>query len=261
MLNKDPCFAATPEVKKICDDYFGQLELNLHYFGHGITFPDGRFSCLMSDTGWSEYFFVENDFPPSGYTIYDQIESSVKLPRLDSGVDFGWSDKEIRLARDRFGLENLMVIYRKYEDHLQCFFFDLHDKKAHEKYINHFDIFENFIFYYKDRAKDLLKMTSRNMWQVSDQVRASKKMTLRDYDVPLPKQYFLRLNGKESSISVREYQCLELLAHGAKFKELSDVLNISLRTTETYVGNLKKKLGVYSLSEAIKIYWQNRITG
>lgn len=261
MLIKNPGFTKAPEVKEICDTYFGHLGLNLNYFGTGLTFKDGRYDFLLSKIDWGINHIIDNDFPPAGYINFDKIENSIILPHLHADSDMGWTEGAIRNASERFGIRNLMLIFRKYDDHIQAFFFDLHEPNAHEIFVNHFDIFENFIFYFKDKAQDLIKLTSKNRAMVSDKNKKKEGALLtRQNNTLFPTQYFLRRNGRDSAISPREYECLKLLAHGAKFKEVSNTLNISSRTVDTYVGNLKKKLDVFSLSEAIKVYWQNRIT-
>lgn len=260
MSNKNPCFTKAPDVKAICDDYFKRLGLDLNYFGAGTTFKDGRFDFLVSDIAWGMHHIIEKDYAPAGYINFDEIKNEIKLPHLESNLEMGWTDGAIREAKEKFGIENLMVIFRKHDDHIQTFFFDIHNTNAHEIYINHLDIFEKFIFYFKDKAKKLIKLTSENRLVISDKHRkmAERKQFFQD-NALLPTKYFLRNNGNECALSPREYECLELLSHGEKIKSASQVLNISPRTIESHIDNIKRKLCIPTLSEAIKIYWNNRI--
>lgn len=145
MLLKNPCFTSTPDVKEICDEYFVRLGLNLNYFGTGTTFKDGQFDFLVSNIDWGVHHIVDNDNPLAGYINFDEIENTIKLPYLEADPDMGWTEDSIRKAKEQFGLKNIMIIFRKYEDSIQTFFFDPHDSNAHEIYINQFDIFEKFI--------------------------------------------------------------------------------------------------------------------
>ncbi|HEV2613937.1 MAG TPA: helix-turn-helix transcriptional regulator [Gammaproteobacteria bacterium] len=259
MLN-NPGFAAAPEIKNLSDAYFQPLGLALNYFGHTTVYRDGRFNFLASNAEWVKYIAVEEALPPCGYTIFDTVKNSIKFPRFDSGVDVGWPDRVMRVAHESFGFNNLMLIYRKYDDQLQIFGFDLCDKKSVEKFLNHFDVFEKFIFYYKDKAQALIKTVSQQPLQTSETY-------LNSYDSnpclqkngALPSQYFLRHKEKEYSVSPREYDCLALMAHGNKIKALARLFKLSSRTIETHLDNLKRKLCVHTLSEAIEIYWKNRI--
>ncbi len=60
-------------------------------------------------------------------------------------------------------------------------------------------------------------------------------------------------------ISKKEYDCLSLLAHGVQLKFIAEELNISLRTVETYLERLKKKLNILSRNELVSLYWRNRV--
>lgn len=264
MLTKHPCFDGIPHVKDICGEYF--RDLNLHFFGHVTVSPNGKYHFMCSKHDWPEYRFVREEITPIGFTLYDKIEDSILLPHMDSGADLGWTDQDMLVAKEQFGIKNPMIIFRKFADHYQGFFFDLHDKKAYEKYLQNFDLFENFIFYYQDRAQKLLKKASENRLQVHERHLQEKTLqvdpiSLREENNQLfPKQYFLSHNSKTYSISRREYQCLSLLAHGEKFKEIARSLKLSDRTVESYLINIKHKLSIDNLSQAINIYWKNRLT-
>jgi len=58
-------------------------------------------------------------------------------------------------------------------------------------------------------------------------------------------------------LSSREYECLKGLAMGKTAKEISANLNISPRTVEAYISNLKNKTGYNSKSEMIALFWKN----
>lgn len=266
----NPSFSTTSDVKAICDEYFGDLNLNLHYFGHGAVYKDGRHHFLLSNPEWGKAHLLEEQLPPAGYTVFDEVKNSIMLPHINSEDGMGWSGEGMKLAKDRFGIENLMVIYHKYGDQIQNFFFDLHDEKAQEIFINHFDIFENFIFYFKDKARGLLDLASKNPLRVSEEllnseITVSKKdqteILVHQNNHLIPKQYCLRNNGINYYISTREYQCLSSIAHGGKIKDIAQTLNISPRTIDTHLISLKRKLRTKTLAEAVQIYWKNRIGG
>lgn len=272
MSISNACFSVVPDVKDICADYFAALKLDLQFFGHITVFPDGNYHFLCSKRDWPQYGFVDEKIPPAGFTIYDHIQNSIKLPHMESASDLGWDEEVMKVSKERFGIQNLMMIFRKHKDRYEGFSFDLHDKKSHEIYINNLDLFENFIFYYKDRARDLIKMASKNQLQVDEKYLTTAEIkNERVLEAPRgtpstilqnplhPKQYFLTHEGKEYLISAREYQCLDLISHGKKIKDLANLFNISCRTIDTHLISLKRKLHVKSLTQAVEIYWANRI--
>lgn len=65
----------------------------------------------------------------------------------------------------------------------------------------------------------------------------------------------LIINGKNLFLSNREYQCLKLLAHGKRTKDIARLLEISSRTVEGYLNILKRKLETCYHSYPVEFYW------
>ena len=59
-------------------------------------------------------------------------------------------------------------------------------------------------------------------------------------------------NGAE--LSAREQEVLNLLARGFLYKEIADVLNISVATVNTYIRRIYEKLHVRSRAQAVAKY-------
>jgi DNA-binding CsgD family transcriptional regulator len=60
-------------------------------------------------------------------------------------------------------------------------------------------------------------------------------------------------------LSIRERQVVQHLATGKSNKEMAAILNISIRTVETYRARLKLKLGLRSLAELVRYALRNNI--
>ena len=56
-------------------------------------------------------------------------------------------------------------------------------------------------------------------------------------------------------LSDREYQCMKLLAHGKRTKEIAHRLRLSTRTVETHINNIKLKIGPISSNPIVDYYW------
>ncbi len=53
------------------------------------------------------------------------------------------------------------------------------------------------------------------------------------------------------NLSTREYEILSYLAKGYRYKEIADILNISIETVRTHLRNIYEKLQVRSRTEAV----------
>jgi DNA-binding NarL/FixJ family response regulator len=64
---------------------------------------------------------------------------------------------------------------------------------------------------------------------------------------------------KESILTSRERQIVQLLVAGKVNKEIADVLNISVRTVETHRATIMRKLGINSIVELVLYAIRNNI--
>lgn len=62
---------------------------------------------------------------------------------------------------------------------------------------------------------------------------------------------------RPESLSNREYEILSHLAKGYQYKEIADVLGLSVRTVSTHINNIYEKLHVHSRTEAVVKFLQS----
>jgi FixJ family two-component response regulator len=75
-----------------------------------------------------------------------------------------------------------------------------------------------------------------------------------------PAQYLKKsivIDGNQIFLSYREFQCLELLAHGKRTKEIARYLQISVRTVEGYVQIIKQKAMPVFRGAIVDLYWHH----
>lgn len=63
---------------------------------------------------------------------------------------------------------------------------------------------------------------------------------------------YVATKSKNFKFSQRETECLYFLVRGKTAKGIAQILNLSVRTIESYISNLKIKLGCYSKTELIE---------
>ena len=65
-------------------------------------------------------------------------------------------------------------------------------------------------------------------------------------------------NDYFTQLTQRQNDVLRFLAKGARAKDIANELDISSRTVEAHLNNIKKNLGIYRTSDLIRCYWENR---
>ncbi len=65
--------------------------------------------------------------------------------------------------------------------------------------------------------------------------------------------------SKEEAISVREREILQLLAEGKSNKDISELLNLSIKTVETHRNNIMHKLGLKNVASLVLYAVRNHI--
>jgi DNA-binding NarL/FixJ family response regulator len=63
-----------------------------------------------------------------------------------------------------------------------------------------------------------------------------------------------------SILTTREREVLQLLAEGKSVKEIASVLNVSVKTVETFRQFIKNKLGVYNIAQLTKLAIREGLT-
>ena len=60
-------------------------------------------------------------------------------------------------------------------------------------------------------------------------------------------------------ITLREREVIQLLSEGKRNKEISSLLNISIKTVETHRSNIMRKLEIHSISDLVRYAVRNQI--
>ncbi len=63
----------------------------------------------------------------------------------------------------------------------------------------------------------------------------------------------------ESAVSPREKEILQLLAEGKSNKDISDLLNLSIKTVETHRSNIMRKLGFHNVTDLVLYAVRNHL--
>lgn len=250
-----------PQILRICEPIFKRF--NICFFSHVRNFHDGTFTSLMSQVDVTE-FYLNNQYKINfslgrGFTL----ESGCYIAEH---IGNKLSAQGRAAICQRFNLANFFYIVEQHENYDDMFSFATtpDNNTIINSYINEVAIFNHFILYYKDQAKyllqdaDRIRYTSDYFFKENVSINCGVPTDEILNEMPL-KKIPIHGNLGEVIISKRELECWKYVIQNYTFKEIGQFLGLSNRTVETYVNNLKNKLGcdtarnLAQLAKALKL--------
>jgi DNA-binding CsgD family transcriptional regulator len=131
------------------------------------------------------------------------------------------------------------------------------------KCLSHSDLFDHFIFYFHDKARQLTQPHTNLLLYSGNEERNTYTAEQDDNDIrnlmQIKSYYIKDKHGHEHKITPREAQTLQLLAEGKTFGEAAFILKISTKTLEKYVESLKAKFNLFCRSKLVEVYHQTNL--
>jgi DNA-binding NarL/FixJ family response regulator len=109
----------------------------------------------------------------------------------------------------------------------------------------------------------LKQSVSDELYAAIDDVTAGKRFLSKQIDLQVreafPYEWF-RPKAYSTDLTRREREVLVLLTGGPATKQIAQRLNISMKAMQFHNGNLRRKLGVYTISDLIKFALDKGLT-
>ena len=230
--------------------------LNINYFCFRRIYNNGKHIALTANPEWliryynNKYYLkketrkvgaVGNFYP----VIWDHITDKDKF-----------SDQAMIDARNHDFAHSLSLKYiaPEYMD-LYSLSVPLEDDQVSEKYLRYYESIKKFVFYFQSNAALLINEAEKNPIDTENTEESKPDNIVSEIDkfeqqIKIT-QLNLNLNGSIIKLTATETKYLKELALGVSSKCIAKKLNVSTRTVETHIDNLKLKLGVYSKSSII----------
>lgn len=232
-------------IKNINDPLISNYGLSLFTFRRFLN--SGEFLYLCSDPQWMMCSF--DNMPWRSKTFHNSMQQlttqkyvSYIWPSLPDCTD------QIYCALYDHNIWNGIIIYRKYHNYIEAYAFAATKKDSLLKnfYINNIDILNQFIIYFKNKIQYFLTPQEKKIFiPYHFSIPEKKESTIDKRDIFFQQtsfsRYYFMINDIEVALSTREIECLYYLSKGKSFKEIALILNLSARTIEHYLDNIKKK--------------------
>ena len=264
IIMKHPAIILSEDIKRICRPL---ARLNISYFAHVRVTHDGKFSGISNNPGFSEHY-LKNKY-------YNADIHLAKKTILDNNIIWDLMErtglsKKMHTEASLFGVRHTFTIVSRHNqvDNFYHFASDVSTTAFNQVYVENIDLLKKFITFFNDTIHACPTLSKAYNFQFSiDEAASGYTFKLDKYFLKnsLNRQAFMQeLNqlspthaGKINNISLlppQQYRCVTLLAEGYSAKQIASVLNLSHRTVENYLANVKKGLQCKNSKELIALF-------
>lgn len=267
IISKHPGLHYAQEINDICRPL---KNLNISYFAHIQINKEGKFSGISNNPGFTEHY-LQNQYYNADIHLADNNKLG-KYVMWDAIERTGQSEKMHREAAD-FGIQHTFTIIEKNQDvsHFYHFANNESSKAINQIYISNLELLNLFISHFKENinqskvlasAFDLQFSIDENaegytLENISNSMLINKDNFLNEINSNVDKRIINSLINKNSKLTKREIECLDLYSRGKIAKNIAATLGLSNRTVEHYLENAKFKLGIKSKSDLMEIVIKN----
>ena len=234
-----------PLLKTFGITHFGFIKMNNSQLMLRLTNQNDK---------WNQIYLQEKFY--NDLEMYDMSSSPVGGMKRQIFTSIPKTSHEKSLYEQ--DLWNFLVIKERAEEEGNFFFFGTNrdNKEILNYYINYPNIFNHFIFYFKQQMFPFLKMKEDRCIKLSinplERVNPKDNFILDFYHQTEISKFYLGKKFQGVSFSKREAECLFHLIHGKTAKGIARILKISPRTVEGFVNNIKLKIGVTNKSGLVQ---------
>lgn len=250
----------------VCAPLFQQSLIS--HFSYMKIFDNGTRLFLCPNAKWVGHY-IQNNFQDDPV----HPKHRPKKPGIHYGIWTAYNRDKIFSSLFELDIWHGFTIFDRHEHHLECYHFATQRKNDQfvNFYLENIDALTQFIFYFKDKMSDIILEPRDDYLIVSEKSLAyefNKEALLNSGDQnnpnfqkfvfeTLPQKYTLEFNGKYYSFSRREIECFLHVFKGKTAKVIGRQLNLSPRTVETYINNLKNKVGLSSMTQLYPLLLEN----
>ena len=252
-------FSTENEIKDICHFYLPKLGIS--YFNYGRMYDDGG-CCLLSNNNRVNQYLFHTESP-----VFTPIPASLLNHKFFYllPVNAGSYQKVMHDVKAYFNLSHALDFFECYAGYIDVYCFS--SSNDNEQIVNVYlnggcQLLAQFIADFKEQAKVLIEKVDKQRMYLPQHMQLNFNSTmvlpeLNQNDKAVSslnkKGHYLSGDYAHVCLTKREVDCLSKLVMGYTAKETARSLNLSPRTIETYLLNIKAKLGCCRRSEIIAI--------
>ncbi len=255
------------DVQQICKPLLDNMPIN--WFICGRFYSNYGFFGLHTNSESIKQIFACHSCPDFGQLKFTQGKYFLLSPDIAETLSIYKDKDEYQKNLDisnQYDCYHRLFLLNRTKSFIELTGFGMsakHEQGLHFL-MNHFDLLENFAEYFKEKAADLLKLGDSNQLIYKSPGITKAKTTENEQKnefLSANKETFLEqmksnqiiIAGKK--LTPREIACLKYVCQGLTAKEAARVLNVSPRTVEAHILNIKRKLGCRNVIELCNVYF------
>jgi len=254
-----PFIKVSQEIAELCSPL---MLFDIHHFTYLKHFDDGSRVGLSNKPQWIE------DYYNLGLYQTSLFEAKPSLYQAKSDIWIGDYDLDVyRHGKQYYNTSHSITVTEPQKDACEFFLFATtpDNYQAINFLASNMDIIYHFIAYFKDRAYFLLKKIENKKLILEPTCQEKKAVIITANDekykallnrkkqfyqnTPIYKYIFEANDLAGIKLTQRELDCIAHLLNNRTSTEMAKLMNISRRTAETYMENIRNKLNCNSKAD------------
>lgn len=247
-------------IDELCQPLLNQ---QINTFIYSKSFDDGRYMYLSNNEAWAQHF-IQLDHAKMQTTKYPVNETSsynyIIWPNTPS-------DPILKMLYE-FNIWNGLTVLKRGSDYVETWAFasSTENNLLASFFSENIDIIHGFIAFFNRKAESIIATNDNAKLSVNkgfisknfsfhsqgsaqQLLRFIKKTNINKFPIITPQGEFF--------LSRRELQCLHQLSLGRTAKETGQLLDLSNRSIELYLRNIKRKTYINNRTDLVDVYKKN----
>lgn len=266
VIENHPCLKYNDLLQYVCKPL---QEYGITFFGFTAIDKEGAHYCLGSKPEYAKQYLLKNLVQEDIQYRPQQINGHLHYYFWDF-IQLSTGASEIYQMAANFDQSHTLTIVRHDEDMTRCYHFSgqLNDDTISQRYLSYLDGLQSYIEYFDNCLEkmpelrrifdypyltDLTKQSITPISIIKDDPRkvqlaeqANTGLCFIDYS-----KYYL---------TAKERRCLYWLYRGKSAEMTSQILNVSRKTVERHIANIKQKYNCYTQFQLGIHISQNKLT-
>jgi DNA-binding CsgD family transcriptional regulator len=264
-----PQYDTISKIKNIHTDFCKDVDtickplymIGINYFHFVRSYKDKSRISLSNNKLFSEYYYDK---------CYYLQPAIAKVPNINKSACYLWlSLKNNIIFQDLsnlFDIDNGITIIRNFVNYSDYYYFGSRpgNVEINNLYLVKLKLLERFIAYFTDSATSLIHYTEKHRIVIPALKNILEPISppglvfnninlIEDFEKNTPIKHYRVNDGLQENIfSARQMDCIVGILDGKTAKDISLDLNLSVRTVENYLNNIKFKLGCSKKNDLIK---------